>query len=81
MVAEVLHTGPYSNEGLDIDNLKSFIARNGFAIHGSHEEVYLIGPGMLFKGRPGKYQTLIRYRVERVGEAAPPIAAKSPEKN
>jgi hypothetical protein len=77
--AEILHVGPYSEEDADIAALKSFIARNGFAIRGSHEEVYLLGPGMLFKGHPRKYRTLIRYTVERVGEAPRPVAVKRAE--
>jgi hypothetical protein len=72
--AELLHIGTYDDEGADIAALKAFIVRNGFAISGSHEEVYLRGPGMLFKGNPRKYRTLIRYPVVRVGEAQVPIA-------
>ncbi|MEO6098622.1 MAG: hypothetical protein ABIW76_24295 [Fibrobacteria bacterium] len=80
MVAEVLHIGAYSEETADIAALKSYIARNGFGIIGSYEEVYLKGPGMVFKRSERKYETLIRYRVERIGESAPPIAKKNEEK-
>lgn len=74
LTAEILHVGPYGTEGADIAALKGFISRNGFAIRGSHEEVYLKGPGMILKGDPDRYRTLIRYPVERIGEPVSPIA-------
>lgn len=76
LTAEILHVGPYGDEAADIAALKGFIARNGFSIRGSHEEVYLKGPGMIIKGKSSKYRTLIRYGVERVGEPIAPIAGK-----
>lgn len=77
LTAEILHIGPYGDEAADIAALKGFIARNGFTIKGDHEEVYLKGPGMIIKGDPARYRTLIRYSVERVGEPVAPIAGKS----
>lgn len=64
MVAEVLHVGPYSDEGPIVDKLHHFIETNGYRICGAHEEEYLKGPGMLFKGNPKSYYTIIRYQVE-----------------
>ncbi len=74
MVAEILHIGSYAGEAADIATLKEFIARNGLAIRGSHEEVYVKGPGMIFAGNPRKYRTLIRYQVERIGDMQAPIS-------
>jgi effector-binding domain-containing protein len=76
LTAEILHAGSYDTENGDIAALKAFIARNGLAATGSHEEVYLRGPGMLFKGKEANYRTLIRYSVERIGDVPPPIAGK-----
>jgi hypothetical protein len=74
LTAQILHVGSYSAEDKDIAALKGFIAANGLAIAGPHEEEYVKGPGMFFKGNPDKYRTLIRYRVERVGELSQPLA-------
>ena len=64
-VAEILHIGPYSEETQAIEKLHSFIKENGYKIVGAHEEEYLKGPGMFSKGNPNKYQTIIRYRIEK----------------
>ncbi|MBU1354954.1 MAG: hypothetical protein KJ620_00090 [Candidatus Edwardsbacteria bacterium] len=65
MVAEILHIGPYSKEAPTIERLKKHAHDNGYYITGLHEEEYLKGPGMFGPGDPGKYQTIIRYRVEK----------------
>ena len=54
-----------SKETPTIEKLKKFIDNNGYKIIGAHEEEYLRGPGMFFKGNPNKYWTIIRYRVEK----------------
>lgn len=65
-VAEILHLGSYSEETPTIKKLYQFVNENGYKIiDGTHEEEYLKGPGMFFKGNPKKYQTLIRYRIEK----------------
>lgn len=67
-VAEILHIGPYSEETPSIEKLHQFIKDSGYEIVGTHEEEYLKGPGMFFKGNPAKYQTIIRYRVVSVSK-------------
>lgn len=64
-VAEILHIGPYSAETPTIKKLCQFIKANGYEIVEVHEEEYLKGPGMFFKGNPAKYQTIIRYRIQK----------------
>ncbi len=64
-VAEILHIGPYDKEMQTIEKLHNFIQENGYKIAGPHEEEYLKGPGMFSKGNPEKYQTIIRYRIEK----------------
>jgi hypothetical protein len=56
-VAQVLHIGPYSEEGPTVTLLHRFIADNGFEIAGCHEEEYLTSP----EARVQK--TVIRYQV------------------
>ena len=65
MVAEILHIGPYNKETPAVERLKKYAHDNGYYITGLHEEEYLKGPGMFGPGDPGKYQTIIRYRVEK----------------
>ena len=63
--AEILHFGAYSSESPTIDKLYSFIKTSGYEIAGDHEEEYLKGPGMFFKGDPEKYVTILRYQVKK----------------
>jgi hypothetical protein len=69
-VAEILHIGPYEKEAPAVDRLKKFIGRSGCSIIGEHEEQYLKGPGLLFRGNPKDFHTIIRYRVIRNDTAA-----------
>ncbi len=64
-VAEILHVGPYSREEPTIKRLVAFIREQGYEIVGHHEEEYIKGPGMFFKGNPEKYITIIRYCVKK----------------
>jgi len=64
-VAEILHIGSYSEETPTIEKLYKFVKEKGYEIVGPHEEEYLKGPGMFFKGNPAKYQTIIRYRIKK----------------
>ena len=56
-VAQVLHIGPYSEEGPTIELLHKFIDESGYRIAGHHEEDYLTSP----KAKVQK--TIIRYPV------------------
>jgi hypothetical protein len=62
-VAEILHVGPYDREEPTIRKLTDFTKASGYTITGEHEEEYIKGPGMFFKGNPEKYLTIIRYRI------------------
>jgi hypothetical protein len=65
-VAEILHTGPYSEEDASLAKLRQFITEQGYRITGPDEEEYLKGPGFFGRGDPKKYQTLLRCRVEKI---------------
>lgn len=58
-VAQILHVGLYSEEPATIQRLHDFIAENGYAIAGTHEEEYLTTP----KAKVQK--TLIRYPIRK----------------
>lgn len=57
-VAQILHKGPYSEEGPTVSMLHDYIKQNGYKIDGdSHEEVYLTSPDAKDQ------KTIIRYKV------------------
>ena len=58
-VAEILHIGPYSEEGPSIEKLHKFIGESGCEIAGAHEEEYLTRPTAKV------IKTIIRYPVRR----------------
>ncbi|MHB1001001.1 MAG: GyrI-like domain-containing protein [Armatimonadota bacterium] len=58
-VAEILHIGPYTEEGPTVERLHKFIEESGYELSGAHEEEYLTSP----KAKVQK--TLIRYVVKR----------------
>ena len=61
-VAQVLHLGPYKDEGPTVERLHRFIKDSGYEIAGTHEEEYLTSP----KAKVQK--TLIRYLVKKIEE-------------
>lgn len=64
-VVEFIHEGPYDMVGSSIQTINSHAKKNGYRITGPHEEVYLKGPGMFFKGDPKNYLTIIRYCLKK----------------
>ncbi len=58
-VAEILHLGPYSEEGPAIKKLFDFVQTQGYEIAGAHEEEYLTRPDAKVT------KTVIRYPVTR----------------
>jgi hypothetical protein len=42
--AQVLHIGPYDQEGPTVERLLKFVSENGYEITGPHEEEYLTSP-------------------------------------
>lgn len=58
--AQVMHTGPYSEERPTIERLHAFIAQQGLIAHGLHHEIYLGDPR---KTAPERLRTVIRQPV------------------
>jgi hypothetical protein len=58
-VAQILHLGPYDQEGPTVDRLHVFIEERGYQVSGMHEEEYLTSPDAKVA------KTLIRYQVTR----------------
>jgi len=60
-VAQILHLGPYDQEGPTVERLHKFIKENGYEIAGAHEEEYLTTPDAKVP------KTIIRYPVKKRG--------------
>ena len=58
-VAQILHVGPYSEEGPTVALLHKFIDESGYEIAGCHEEEYLTRPDSKV------VKTIIRYQVRK----------------
>jgi hypothetical protein len=59
--AQVLHTGPYRDEGPTIERLHAFIADQGHVPAGKHHEIYLSD---VRRTAPERLKTVIRQPVE-----------------
>ncbi len=55
--AQLLHIGPFSEEGPNIERVHQFIAENGKQRYGKHHEIYLSD---IRKAAPSKWKTIIR---------------------
>ncbi len=59
-----VHTGPYSDLGASYRRVFEYIREKNFKPKVPSREVYIKGPGMIFKGNPAKYVTEIQVFVE-----------------
>ena len=59
--AQILHVGPFSEEGPTIQKLHGFIEAQGLKLTGKHHEIYLSDTR---KAAPAKWKTIIRQPVE-----------------
>lgn len=55
--AQIMHIGPFSEEGPTIERLHQFIEDNGFQLHGKHHEIYLTD---FRRAAPENLKTIIR---------------------
>ncbi|MBI5192420.1 MAG: GyrI-like domain-containing protein [Nitrospirae bacterium] len=64
--AQIMHIGPFSEEGPTIERIHAFIEEKGFRLSGKHHEIYLSD---VRKAAPEKWKTIIRQPIEkRTGE-------------
>ena len=61
LCAQVLHVGPYSEEGPTIELLHGFIEESGYKPRGDHHEIYLGDPR---RTKPENLKTILRHPVE-----------------
>jgi len=57
---QVMHIGPFSEEGPTVTRLHDFAADNGYRLRGKHHEIYLSDPR---RAKPEKMKTVLRHPV------------------
>ncbi|CAJ35952.1 GyrI-like domain-containing protein [Methanocella arvoryzae] len=62
MCAQIMHIGPYSEEGPTVAKLHAFIDESGYEKTGKHHEIYLSDPR---RAAPEKMKTVIRQPVAK----------------
>jgi DNA-binding transcriptional MerR regulator len=60
----LVHQGPYEELGRSYAEILRYVKRRGYEISLPTREVYLKGPGMIFRGNPRKYLTEIQLPVK-----------------
>jgi hypothetical protein len=59
--AQIIHMGPYSEEGPTIRRLHEFIQDKGYEMRGQHHEIYLSDPR---RTKPERIKTIIRQPIK-----------------
>jgi DNA-binding transcriptional MerR regulator/DNA gyrase inhibitor GyrI len=60
----LLHKGPYEEMGRSYEKILSYIKTKGYEVAVPTREVYIKGPGMIFKGNPKNYLTEIQMLIQ-----------------
>ena len=60
----LLHKGPYDQLGRSYSKILEYIKQKGYQTILPSREVYLKGPGMIFRGNPKKYLTEIQILIK-----------------
>lgn len=59
--AQIMHIGPFSEEGPAVEKVHQFIEARGLKLTGKHHEIYLSD---IRRGDPAKWKTIIRQPME-----------------
>jgi hypothetical protein len=62
LCVQMLHVGPYEDEGRTIGTMNAFAEQQGLALHGRHHEIYLSDPRRI---APEKLKTILRLPVRK----------------
>jgi effector-binding domain-containing protein len=60
----LVHKGPYDELGRSYDQARAYCTEKGYKLAIPSREVYLKGPGIIFKGNPKNYLTEIQLMIE-----------------
>lgn len=61
--AQIMHIGPYTEEGPTISKLHDFVDEMGYKLRDLHHEIYLSDPR---RTKPEKLKTIIRHPIEKI---------------
>jgi hypothetical protein len=61
--AQIMHIGPYAEEGPTAKRLHDFIEENGYKIRGFHHEIYMSDPR---RTPPERWKTIIRQPIKKL---------------
>jgi hypothetical protein len=61
--AQIMHVGPYSEEGPTGKKLHDFIRENGYKMRGLHHEIYMSDPRRV---SPERLKTILRQPIEKL---------------
>jgi effector-binding domain-containing protein len=61
----LIHKGPYSDVGPTYEKLLAYVQEKGYNTASPSRELYLKGPGMIFRGNPKKYLTEVQMMIGR----------------
>ena len=59
----LLHKGPYDELGRSYEKITAYVKEHGHEVECPTREVYIKGPGMIFKGNPKNYLTEIQMLI------------------
>jgi len=60
----LVHRGPYNDLGRSYARVLQYIHEKGYKVQAPSREIYLKGPGMIFKGNPKNYLTEIQMFID-----------------
>ena len=61
LAAQIMHIGPYSDEGTNIAKIHAWIDENGYKMQGKHHEIYMSDPN---RTAPEKLKTVVRQPMQ-----------------
>ncbi|MCL5292402.1 MAG: MerR family transcriptional regulator [Actinobacteria bacterium] len=64
MAVTLVHKGPYDTLNRSYEKIMAYIKEKGYVVKLPSREVYIKGPGMIFKGKPENYLTEIQMLIE-----------------
>lgn len=62
-VVSLIHQGPYDQLGRSYERMATYLKQKNYRVSAPPREIYIKGPGMIFKGNPRKYLTEIQFPV------------------
>jgi hypothetical protein len=68
LCVQIMHIGPYAEEGPTIQKLHAFAKERGFDLVGKHHEIYMSDPR---KAKPEKLKTVIRQPIQKSSDIQP----------